>query len=505
MSGNELKKEYGDYQTPYDFAYQVCEYLKNELNINPINIIEPTCGVGNFIAASLEVFQACQSIYGIDINKDYCGICRRKYSDTRLKIVNENFFDFNTGKLQLSNEETLIIGNPPWATNSELNYNLPQKTNFKGLSGTDAITGASNFDICEYIILKLIEEFKNKNAVIAMLCKTSVARNIFIEINRTGISTQYAKMIKFNSTKIFNINAPACLLVIKLSNCTNIPEICEVSDFENPTMILNRIKCLNGILSSDIDGVLDLEGACQLEWRQGVKHDCASVMELEKIEDTSYINKKRELVKIEDTLVFPLMKSSFFKSSLIKKGFKKYVIVTQKKARDDTSYIENVAPLTWAYLNENKSFFDNRKSSIYIGAPSFSMFGVGDYSYSKYKVGISGFYKKPIFSLLYNESDLSHPVMLDDTTYFLSFDRYNDAYTCMLLMNSKSVQDFLYSISFQDAKRPYTKKVLQRLDIKKAIDKITYNELKATEKLLNLDSYLQNSMYEDFEKEMRGK
>jgi hypothetical protein len=179
--------------------------------------------------------------------------------------------------------------------------------------------------------------------------------------------------------------------------------------------------------------------------------------------------------------------------------------VTQKKARDDTSYIENVAPLTWAYLNENKSFFDNRKSSIYIGAPSFSMFGVGDYSYSKYKVGISGFYKKPIFSLLYNESDLSHPVMLDDTTYFLSFDRYNDAYTCMLLMNSKSVQDFLYSISFQDAKRPYTKKVLQRLDIKKAIDKITYNELKATEKLLNLDSYLQNSMYEDFEKEMRGK
>ena len=39
-----------------------------------------------------------------------------------------------------------------------MNFNLPEKENFKRLSGTDAITGASNFDICEYIILKLIEK-----------------------------------------------------------------------------------------------------------------------------------------------------------------------------------------------------------------------------------------------------------------------------------------------------------------------------------------------------------
>ncbi|MDD6484347.1 MAG: hypothetical protein PUF72_07215 [Clostridiales bacterium] len=44
--------------------------------------------------------------------------------------------------------------------------------------------------------------------------------------------------------------------------------------------------------------------------------------------------------------------------------------------------------------------------------------------------------------------------MGDDTTYFLAFDDINEAYTCMLVLNSKKVQEFLLSISFQDAKRP---------------------------------------------------
>ena len=74
--------------------------------------------------------------------------------------------------------------------------------------------------------------------------------------------------------------------------------------------------------------------------------------------------------------------------------------------------------------------------------------------------------------------------MVDDTSYFLSFDNYSDAYTCMLLLNSSRVQKFLLSISFQDAKRPYTKKVLQRLDFNKCVHNIAFGELVATEKEL---------------------
>lgn len=71
-------------------------------------------------------------------------------------------------------------------------------------------------------------------------------------------------------------------------------------------------------------------------------------------------------------------------------------------------------------------------------------------------------------------------------------------YVCMVLLNTHYVQDFLYSISFQDAKRPYTKKVLQRLDFKKVVESIPLYELEETEKNLKLKKYLNQNMYNQF-------
>lgn len=124
------------------------------------------------------------------------------------------------------------------------------------------------------------------------------------------------------------------------------------------------------------------------------------------------------------------------------------------------------------------------------------MFGIGSYSYSKYKTGISGFYKKPLFSVLFSPS--GKPVMTDDTSYFICFGTYNMAYVAMLLLNSNPVQDFLVSIAFLDAKRPYTKNVLKRLDFKKILSIVQYEELKRTEKNLGLKDYITIQMYKDF-------
>lgn len=260
-----------------------------------------------------------------------------------------------------------------------------------------------------------------------------------------------------------------------------------------------RKNCFsNGKLSNSNDGELDLDGECFIEWRQGVKHDCAGVMELEKKGEHCYKNKKKEVIELEDTLIFPLMKSSSFKKPIINSNFNKYVIITQKKTREETDYIEELAPKTWKYLCERKEAFDSRKSRIYNGAPAFSMFGVGDYSYAKYKVGISGFYKKPLFALLYNKEKIDRPIMVDDTSYFLSFNNYSDAYTCMLLLNCDRVQKFLLSISFQDAKRPYTKKVLQRIDFSKCIQNITFEELVETEREMDLPETITTGMYDAF-------
>lgn len=494
MSG---KREYGDYQTPEFFSLAVCQYLKDIRKIMPSVVIEPTCGLGSFVKSSL-IFDASE-IIGIEINPEYCNVCSQTVNDHRVQILNADFFDFDLKSIVKGKEQLLVVGNPPWVNNSTLSSlnsdNLPRKLNFKGLKGIDAITGASNFDICEYIILQLITSLYNTNATIAMLCKTSVARNIFAEMKRTHTNFKSYDMFEFNANKVFGINASACLLVIELSNENNSADVCDVYSFNNPNVVKYSFGYVDGKFYSDTaKEATDLSGKCCFEWRQGVKHDCTKVMELS-VEGATFTNGLNETVSIEAEYVFPLIKSSMFKSP-IADAFGKYVIVTQKNVREDTSHIETDAPKTWRYLTLHKEHFLKRKSSIYKNAPDFSMFGIGDYSYSKYKVGVSGFYKKPLFSVLVSKD--GKPVMTDDTSYFICFPSYDTAYTAMLILNSERVQNFLLTIAFLDAKRPYTKKVLERIDFHMIIQTISTTEIVESEEQLGLKKYFTKEMFDEF-------
>lgn len=494
MSG---KREFGDYQTPVDFAVKVCNYLHFEKGINPSVVIEPTCGIGNFLESSLS-FNANQ-YYGIEINAEYCKYCQTRIDDKRVSIINSDFFTFSPKELISDISNVLVVGNPPWVTNSTLSTlksdNLPIKSNFKGLLGMDAMTGASNFDICEYIILQLINEFCDTDTVISMLCKTSVARNVFKELKRNAINFEYCDLVEFNAYKVFGINVNACVLVIKLSQVHSSPDICNVYSLDQYKEIKYSFGYMNGRFLSNLQAdSYDFDGVCCFEWRQGVKHDCSKIMELSEEKGIIY-NGEKEIVEIEDDFLYPLVKSSMYKTPIIN-TFSKYVLVTQKRVKEETAYIKYTAPETWHYLNEHIEYFNKRKSSIYKGAPQFAMFGIGDYSYSQFKVGVSGFYKTPFFSVLYSND--GRPVMTDDTGYFICFDSYDMAYVAMLLLNSRPVQNFLRSIAFLDAKRPYTKKVLKRLCFRKIFAVVQFEELQETENLLNLDAYVTEQMYYDF-------
>lgn len=491
------KREYGDYQTPADFAERVCLYLRDYRQIKPSAIIEPTCGKGNFLKSSL-LFHA-DEYYGIEINPEYCEICKNALHNPNVTIIHSDFFTLTTKQLVQNKRRILILGNPPWVTNSTLSSlgsdNLPEKANFKALRGIDAMTGAGNFDICEYIILKLINEYRDTNTVISMLCKTSVARNVFMELIRTHIAFESCDILEFDASKVFGISASACILIVELSDSDPSADLCNVFDFDRPEKVKQQFGCVGGkIYSKSTPAKENFDGQCCFEWRQGVKHDCSKVMELT-LKNGVLQNGQKQPVQIEEDMVFPLIKSSMFKEPVIH-TFSKYVIVTQKKAHEETEHLSQEVPRTWEYLCEHKKLFENRKSTIYNGAPPFSMFGVGDYSYARYKVGVSGFYKKPLFSVLY--SDDNKPVMTDDTSYFICFDSYDMAYVAMLLLNSDSVQRFLTSIAFQDAKRPYTKKLLQRIDFRKIVGSLTIDDLITTERALHLTDYIDTTKYKKF-------
>lgn len=484
LSGN--RKEFGDYQTPIEFCEKVCNYLYEQgLTDKSEAIFEPTCGLGNFLSTAFKQFNL--PVFGVDINSDYVDNAKNRVPSA--SIINQNIFEVDIRTFCPYNN-VLLVGNPPWATNADLSYNLPQKANFKELKGIDALTGSSNFDICEYIILRMIEAFSGSDSTICMLCKTSVARNVVLEIDRRSIAYKKIEMLNFNSYKVFGVSAAACIFIVQLSSKQlHVTTACDVKDFDTLES-LDNLKVINRNLHSANSIIHNFEGVCQMTWRSGVKHDCSKVMELE-LKDGSLYNKYKEKVDVEDDLIFPLVKSSLFKSPIITE-YKKFVIVTQQKAKQNTDYIEEKYPHLWSYLNQHIDDFNKRKSIIYKKSGAFSMFGIGDYSFAPYKVGVSGFYKKPLFSLLVSDK----PIMTDDTSYFISFDNYNDAYTMMLLLNTQAVQDYLTSIAFLDSKRPYTVKLLSRIDLNRCVDTITFQDLLMTEKKLQLQNYVTSEMYD---------
>ncbi len=328
-----------------------------------------------------------------------------------------------------------------------------------------------------------------------MLCKTSVARSVFKEVKRTGACFDCFEAYEFDAKRVFGISASACLLLIRLSDCGISSDECPVYSLDSPDQQTGAFGFRNGHFYNDLSlHGYDFEGRCCFEWRQGVKHDCAKVMELA-VKDGHFVNGSKETALLEDALVYPLVKSSMFKSPVIS-TFTRFVIVTQRKARADTSFIRTSAPRTWKYLNDHMAYFQKRKSAIYKDAPAFSMFGVGDYSFSQYKVGVSGFYKTPLFSLLHSPGGKA--VMTDDTSYFICFDSYDLAYAAMLCLNSRPVQVFLKSIAFQDAKRPYTKKVLGRLDFAKICATLRLGDLLDVERRFSLPPHISEEIFLKF-------
>ena len=125
------RAEYGDFQTNRNLSDATCNLLKQQL-ISPKIIIEPTCGKGNFIISSLKTFKSITHIYGIEIYKPYIWetkfavldffLNNTEYCIPKIKIIHYNIFDFDFNYIakKHQNDEFLIIGNPPWVTNSKL-------------------------------------------------------------------------------------------------------------------------------------------------------------------------------------------------------------------------------------------------------------------------------------------------------------------------------------------------------------------------------------------------
>jgi hypothetical protein len=465
----QTKAEFGDFQTPQSLARGVCSVIART-GFSPASVIEPTCGRGAFLQAALEVFPGASHLLGVDRDGGYVQQAKvatsRASHDKDIQILQGDFFDADwQGIIAKLPKPILVLGNPPWVTNAALgalgSTNLPEKANHDNLRGIDALTGKSNFDISEWMIRKNLEWLAQEPGMLAVLCKTAVARKVLSYAWSQNLPIESAAVRQIDAQLHFGASVDACLLVVRFQPVARSKDCSDYSSLEatEPQAIFGT---RDGTLVADVrlyDRWHGLLGRGLAGWRSGIKHDCSNVFELVQ-SGSEYENGLGVRVDVEADAVFPLLKSSDLAKN---RRPRKWLLVPQRTMAASPEELQRSAPKAWQYLLTNSALLAKRGSSIYRNRSPYSIFGVGEYSFSRWKVAISGLYKKLAFVEVPPFQD--RPVVLDDTCYLFPCQSEQECKTLHELLQSEPAREFWSAFIFWDAKRPITAQILNLLDL----------------------------------------
>jgi len=465
--------ERGDWQTPDVLAREVVDALARAAYAStaPAAVLEPTCGRGAFLDAAAQQWPRA-SLVGFDIDARYVDAAAARLPRSRTRVHVADFFALDwRAELARLEGPLLVLGNPPWVTNAALgalgSSNVPVKDNRRGLTGLDARTGKSNFDVSEWMIATLLGALEGRDAILALLCKTAVARRLIAHIEAHALAVEPLGLDRIDAARHFDASVDAVLFRCRTSARARLRSrrwpLYASLQASAPE---GEIAVMGGALVADAaryEATAHLEGECHPVWRSGLKHDCAAVMELTRA-GGALRNGLGEIVDVEDAFVLPLLKSSDVANG---RSATRAVLVTQEGLGAETESLAERAPRLFAYLTRHAEALGARRSSIYRGQPPFAMFGVGPYTFAPWKVAVSALYKAARFTLVGPEA--GKPVAFDDTCYFLPFTDREDAVRVAEALASPLARDFFAARTFPDAKRPLTKAVLQKLDVARLV------------------------------------
>ncbi len=495
-AGPDGKRARGDWQTPSALAHAVLATLASrhapdapDAPDAPAVVLEPTCGEGAFLEAAAVAYPSAR-LLGYELNPTYARRARARLPAGRATVRVADFFAVDWERVLAAHPGPLLmVGNPPWVTTATLGAlgasNGPRRRRVEGLGGLEALTGKSNFDLAEAVILRLLGALagaQGRRATLAMLCKGSVARRVIERASAARWDVAPGGLYAIDAQRHFGAAVSAVLFVCELgigaargrawpsfalpspappafpaSHASRASRVARAAPTPAPGLVV-----VDGVAVADAEAyarTAHLAGDCAPAWRSGLKHDCASVMELSR-DGEGWRNGLGERVTIEPELLYPLAKGADVAGG---RPVERAVLVPQRALGEDTSTLAGRAPLAWRYLCAHRDRLGARKSSVYRGRPEFSIFGVGPYAFAPWKVAVSGLHKRLDFVVL--GPFAGRPVVLDDTCYFLPFDDEPSARAACGLLQTPGAREFLGARIFWEAKRPISKAILQRLSL----------------------------------------
>ena len=228
-----MRRDLGDFQTPPELVAEVLEAL-GPIGARWSRVLEPSCGRGHFIRGLLDLDDPPREIQAIEIQESHFRAAHALAVGDSVRGVPVQVIQADLFKLDLKrdlkwreNGPLLVVGNPPWVTNSELGSLAseirPPRRNVKGMTGIEARTGASNFDVAEACWLKLAYELADQRPTIALLCKTSVARSVLQFAHRAPLPVTAANVHRIDAAHWFGAAVEACLFCLTLGDGPAMP------------------------------------------------------------------------------------------------------------------------------------------------------------------------------------------------------------------------------------------------------------------------------------------
>ncbi|QCC47546.1 type I restriction endonuclease subunit M [Halobellus limi] len=182
-------------------------------------------------------------------------------------------------------------------------------------------------------------------------------------------------------------------------------------------------------------------GTCTYRIRHGVKDDAKAVYAVD-----------RETIErhgLEPDHVYPYLKSKH----IVKYGLFGHdlQLVPQRRVNEDNEdELRTETPATFAYLDAHRDRLRDRGSSWFDDGPFYSLFGVGPYTWSEYKIVWCRLGFKPHFAVVSTVSDPvvgEKPVVPGDHCMFVATDEEREAHYLCALLNSAPYQRCLRDIS----------------------------------------------------------
>src|SRR5205814_8641368 len=124
--------------------------------------------------------------------------------------------------------------------------------------------------------------YSRRRGKLAMLCKNSVIKNLVEFLPQTNYKVSDTFALGIDARRDFEVSVDASLCIMSLGS-TRRSFFCKVGALEKPSETYHSFGWASKRFVSNREAyktIKQLDGACPFTWRQGLKHDCATIMEL---------------------------------------------------------------------------------------------------------------------------------------------------------------------------------------------------------------------------------